>query len=115
MPVGLVAGVAVGCKFVVDLAARLYRAGRGRELPGWAKQALSAAVALAGVLGAKADLFAGVSSEPTPVGYALSALVLAAAASEVAHPAIETAKAAGRRVAGASNGAQAQSSHGQEG
>ncbi|MCD6350984.1 MAG: hypothetical protein J7M26_02595 [Armatimonadetes bacterium] len=98
LPAALVAAFAVGTKFCVDLVARTWRRLRGKPLPSWAKQALSLAIAAAMTVQARVDIFEGLRGAPTPTGYLLTALVLAGVASEVAHPAIETAKRAGKRL-----------------
>lgn len=98
LPAGLVAAFALACKFVVDLAARLYTAAAGRDLPGWVKQALCVAIGVALTCQAKVDVFAGVSGGPSALGYVLTGVVLAAVASEVAHPVVEAAKTATKRL-----------------
>jgi hypothetical protein len=100
LPAGLVAAFAVACKFVVDLAARLYLSAMGRDLPGWCKQAVSVAIGVALTWQAKVDVFAGVSGGPSALGYVLTGVVLAAVASEVAHPVIEAAKTATKKLEG---------------
>ncbi|MCX7597354.1 MAG: hypothetical protein N2512_00610, partial [Armatimonadetes bacterium] len=85
LPAGLVAAFAIACKFVVDVAARLYLAAGGKDLPGWAKQPLCAAIGVAPTCQAKVDVFAGATGGPTALGYVLTGIVLAAMASEVAH------------------------------
>lgn len=100
LPAALVAGFAVACKFGVDAAGRLYQEWRGRDLPGWAKQALSLALAVAMTVQARVDFFAGLRGTATATGYLLTALVLAGVASEVAHPVLETAKKAGALIGG---------------
>ena len=98
LPAALVAGFSVATKFAVDLAARAYQRWRGKKMPGWAKQLVSLSVAAAMTLQARVDLFAPLRGAPTITGYLLTALVLAGLASEVAHPAIETAKRAGKKI-----------------
>lgn len=98
LPAALIAAFAVGAKFCVDLLARIYRRQAGKALPAWAKQAFSFLIAAAMTWQARVDLFESLRGEPTPTGYVLTALVLAGLASEIAHPAIETAKRAGKRV-----------------
>jgi hypothetical protein len=102
LPAALVAGYTIATHFAVDLANRAYRERCGRDLPGWAKQALSLVVAALMTTQAHVDAFAPLRHGGETVGgYLLTALVLAGLASQVAHPAIESAKAAARRVAGA--------------
>lgn len=98
LPAALVAGFAIGTKFAVDLAARVCAEAFGRELPSWAKRAISLAVATAMTLQAQVDFFEALTGRATVAGYVLTALILAGVASEVAHPAIEAAKAARRRL-----------------
>ncbi len=98
LPAALVAAFAVGAKFSVDLAARVYEAQLGRELPAWGKQVVSFLVAAGMTLQARVDVFAALRGEPTASGYVLTALVLAGLASEVAHPALEAAKELGRKL-----------------
>jgi hypothetical protein len=100
LPAVLVAGFSIATKFAVDLVARAYRRWRGSEMPAWAKQATSLCVAAAMTVQVRVDLFASLRGEPTLLGYILTALVLAGLASEVAHPALETAKRAGKRLRG---------------
>ena len=98
LPAALVAGFSVATKFAVDLVARVYQRWRGKKLPGWAKQLVSFAVAAAMTLQARVDIFQPLRGEATVTGFLLTALVLAGLASEVAHPAIETAKRAGKKI-----------------
>ena len=94
LPAALVAGFAVATKFAVDFASRLYQTKAGDELPGWVKQILSLAIALALTLQGHVDVFASINGQSSYVGYFLTALVLASVASEVAHPAVEVVKSA---------------------
>ncbi len=100
LPGALVAGFAVACKFFVDLARRIYWRLRRRRLPGWAKQAISVLVACVVVLQARIDFFASLRGETTLTGMLLTGVVLAGLASEVVHPAVEAAKAAGEKIKG---------------
>ena len=100
LPPSLVAGFAVGCKFFVDMCNRLHQRLFKDELPGWAKQAISFAMACSVVGVAGLDFFEAFRGCKSVGGSLLTGLILAGLSSEVAHPTIELAKAAGKRVAG---------------
>ena len=83
----------------MDLCNRLHKRFLGEDLPGWAKQAISFILAAVVVMVARVDFFEAFRGQPSFFGALLTGLILAGLASEVAHPAIELAKAGSKRLA----------------
>ena len=85
-PAEIVAMVAVAIKFVIDAFEKV-------GLPAWAKVLMSVVLAGGFAVGAKLDLVAiAAGVDPSPAGYAMTAIMLAALASKVVHPAVEVAR-----------------------